>query len=460
MRAIVFLACALANPVFGESAKEFRFNIPVQPAGADGLQRIALPLAVYRGAHRADLGDLRLFNAHGEKLPFAFTGKSPLPVAIPEWLALPLFALPAPAVNAPVERLDLRIRQRADGTLVQLTAGGKAVAAKSRTNTWIADASQLGKDIKALRFAWMAPAAGVVTRVRIDASDDLSSWRQVSPGAPLVELVQADARLRQDRFELAPLKARYLRFTILGEPLAITSVEAELAPPVPERPMQVLSVAGTAGARDGEFLFDANARVPVERVQVRLPQPNTVAPLSVAAREDAKSDWRSVASATAYRLVRDGEEVVSPPFAIPRRTDRYWRVKFDQRGGGAGSGTVTLELGWSPQQLVFAARGPGPYVLAFGRAAIEAADYGIANLVPGYKPGAEFALPEATLGPVMENAVDVPAPGMEWLRSLDRKRAILWGLLAGAVLLLAAMAWGLSRQMKAPPEPPQDDRRP
>jgi hypothetical protein len=456
LRALFLAACVFAGPALGESAADFRFNIPVQPAGNEGLQRIALPLTVYLGAQRADLGDLRLFNAQGEKLPFAFTAALPPPAAKPEWAGLPLFAIPAAEGTAVAEKLDLRIRQRADGTLVELSAGGKAVGAKAGTRAWIADASRLTREVRSLRFAWTAPPAGVVARVRIESSEDLSSWRQLAPGAPLVELVKDGAQLRQDRVELPPSRARYLRFTVSGESLAITLVEVELASALPEPPMQALSLFERTRAGDGELVFDAGARLPVERVQVRLPQPNTVAPFSLSAREDEKSDWHPVAAATAYRLVRAGEEVVAPAFTIQRRSDRYWRVKFDQRGGGPGAGAVALELGWSPQQVVFATRGAAPYVLAFGRGATEASDYGIANLVPGYKAGAEFALPQAKLGPAVENAMVVPAPGMQWLQGIDRKRAILWSLLGAAVLLLAAMAWALARQMKSPAKPPPD----
>jgi hypothetical protein len=457
MRAWLLVACVLAGPAFGESAAQFRFNIPVHPAGQDGLQRVALPLTVYLGARRADLGDLRLFNAAGERLPFAFTAALPPPTVTPQWASLPLFAVPGGDGKAATERLDLSIRQRADGTLVELSTSGKAVVPAERTRSWIADASLAGRDLRALRFAWTAGPAGVASRVRIEAGDKLSDWRQVAAGAPLVDLVQDGARLRQDRVELAPLKARYLRFTVLGDALAITAVEAELASARPEPPLQLLTLFEKARAGESELVFDAGAPLPVERVQVRLPEPNSVAPFTLYARADEKGEWRQVAGATAYRLVRAGEEIASPPIAIARRSERYWRVKFDPRGGGAGSGAVALELGWLPQQLVFAARGPAPYVLAFGRAATEASDYGIANLVPGYQAGAEFRIPQATLGPAVENAVSTPSPAMQWLEALDRKRAILWSLLGAAVLLLAAMAWALSRQMKPPAPPPPRD---
>ena len=71
-----FLCAALAASA--QTPSDFRSSAPVTPAAGDPLQRLTLPVEVYRDA-KPDLSDLRLFNAKGEALPIAFAG-TPEPV--------------------------------------------------------------------------------------------------------------------------------------------------------------------------------------------------------------------------------------------------------------------------------------------------------------------------------------------------------------------------------------------
>jgi len=67
--AALLLVPALAG---AEQPRDFAYGIPLRTSGQDALQQLEVPRAVYEGVVRADLGDLRVFNAAGEVVPHAF----------------------------------------------------------------------------------------------------------------------------------------------------------------------------------------------------------------------------------------------------------------------------------------------------------------------------------------------------------------------------------------------------
>ena len=119
---------------------------------------------------------------------------------------------------------------------------------------------------------------------------------------------------------------------------------------------------------------------------------------------------------------------------------------MDPRGGGVGGGPLGLTAGWVAHRLVFAARGAGPFQLAYGRRDATPAAFPIATLIPNYKPDAELDVARAEVG--TQRPLGGPAP----LRApVDWKRWTLWGSLGLGVALLGWMAMRLARQMSAVP---------
>ncbi|MGZ8427112.1 MAG: DUF2339 domain-containing protein, partial [Candidatus Binatia bacterium] len=110
------------------------------------------------------------------------------------------------------------------------------------------------------------------------------------------------------------------------------------------------------------------------------------------------------------------------------------------------SGDLGIEIGWVPHKLVFAARGSGPFQLAYGSSGVKPAALAIDALIPGYKTKAEFKVALATLG------APVTLAGVSRLSaSRDFKTLMLWGSLILGVTVLGWMALRLSRQVSNPP---------
>ena len=451
-------ACALAVLLLGwhtaapadsaPAAFAHRAELALTPGAA--FYRVELPIAVHQGTTRADLADLKVFNAAGEPVPFAFAANAvPAPVVVRQ--AMPLFALHAPGQAGNSAPLDLQIRQNADGTLVRLT--GPASASAAILEGYLIDAGADRRAIQAIELDWTRSERAVNTRVNIDASEDLKQWRRVVGGAPLLDLSFGGQRLRHNEIKLDRLQTRYLRLQFLGAPVELSAVSAALAPPTPEPQRRTIEVAGNAvTGRPLEYQFDLGASVLTERIGFVLPQQNTVAPAELLARDGENAVWLRVANTVVYRLAGAGDEIVSPPLSIAPTAARYWLLRLNPASGGIGVGALGMQAAHLPRHLVFVARGTGPFVLAYGqrerageKSRVVASALPLASLIPDYRPGAEWALQAAR---VRLPAVNNPAAlEPRWSDRLDLRKLALWAVLLGAVVALALMAWRLLGQI-------------
>jgi hypothetical protein len=174
-----------------------------------------------------------------------------------------------------------------------------------------------------------------------------------------------------------------------------------------------------------------------------LPEQNTIVGIEVLSRADEDDDWRPRARTVAYRLKAQGHEVQNPEISFAPGTDRYWKLRVDQKGGGLGTGTPEMHAGWLTRKIIFAAPGTGPFVLAYGSGKAQPAAYAIQTLVPGWRQDEQPRLSTAVTLP--ERVLGGPAA---LKRPVNYRVWVLWGTLVASVLLLAWMAWRLAGQLR------------
>jgi hypothetical protein len=450
----------LAGWIVLAGAEDYAYRVELATSGNQPAWRAALPAEVHRGVVRADFADLRVVNGAGEAVPFALLSGGEKPATAQPVLPLPLFpVLRNPAASA--AGLDLQVRQSADGTLVSLSSKAPAVAGASAPAWWIADASQVTEPLGELRLEWAA-TDGVAASLRIEGGDDLKTWRVLADRAPLVDLRVDGRALRQDRVEFAPARVRYLRLTIDGQggPLPIiTGLKGVTAVASTEAPRRVVKASGRAAAAQPlEVEFDLGGRFAVDRVGFALPQVNTLSPAEILVRDRPADPWRPLTQTVVYRLapkVRGGDELKSPPITVGPTTARYWLLRLDARGGGVGQGEVGIEAGYAERHVVFVARGAAPFRLEYGqrvgageRDARSGAALSLMTLLPGYREGDEWRLPEAVSGTV--TTVNPDAVRQTLATDLDLKKLALWSVLVAGVLLLGFFAFRLMRGSGSP----------
>jgi hypothetical protein len=463
--AVFALLCVLPAGA-QERPAQYNHAARIEGGGEDSHYRFTLPADTYRGVTRPDLGDLRVFNGAGEPVPYAFVPLRPA-THRPAVHPANLFPLRGEAAKG-LDGVNIRIQQGRSGTTIDVSSTPGVAKAQRKLLGYLLDASELKVPYEALQLDWQS-REGFTGTVRVEGSEDLRTWRMLVGAAPVLYLEHDGQRLERKRVELHGARARYLRISFTGVPAGFTLQQArlELRPERAEPERQWQSITGKESeSRRGEYEFDTGGYFPVDRLRFALPQVNTVAQAEVLARRrsEARSridrrsraddEWRHAAAATLYRLGRNGGEVANADIATAPTASRYWLLRVDQKGGGLGSGEVRLEIGWVPHEAVFAARGEGPFTLAYGLKIAKPGALPITAVLPGYKEGEAITLKTASLTS-MASPGPQPAPGFSaYLRAAaesgEAKKWALWASLVVGVLLLVWMAFALLRQVGKP----------
>lgn len=445
---LFFVPCGFAAAEV--SPRHFAYGIPLTIVAGEALYELSLPVDVYRVTTRSDLGDICIFNGMSELVPFALYRTEVLPHALAQSVTLPIF--PLTATPEPVTAgLSLQVRRDSDGSILRVDAvdGNQA----SRITSYLIDASVLKRPVAALALRWKTRPEGTMGRIRVEGSDDLENWTTLVHGATVLEIRYGEHSLERRIVETGEVRTKYFRLSSTsGEMPTLTAVEARTEPPPPELPREWLEITAAPQTKNaGDFEYDVSGRMPVDRVRVLLPQENSLVKATLYSRETEKDHWRREASAFVYRLNIRGEDISSPDIVLGATPHRYWLLRIAP-GGGIGSGIPIIRFGWVPEKIIFAARGSGPFLLAYGSAR-PASYFQGGNVLfsqlsqeRGKRTAAGIALPGTPTELGGKTALK------KSLLPTDVKSAMLWVVLLMGVVLLVWMSVRLYRQMKAADE--------
>ncbi len=294
MRQLIPILALVPALAAAERPQDFAYGIPLAVDGREAFYQVEVPRAVYEGVVRADLGDVRVFNAAGEVVPHALRPRVTASKAAPPPAKAALFPLRTDA-PAGIDGLDLRVEKSGNRTVVNLRTRDGKPAGGTKLVGYVADASGLDAPLRAVVLELPASADNVMTRVTLEASDDLRQWTMLASGASVLRLAAGGERLEQLRIEFPARKAKYLRLTWPGRgtALELAGLAVEPGETIVEAPRQWQEVPGIAVKdKPGEFEFDLGGQLPVDRLRVALPQPNTVAVIEILARAKAADPWR------------------------------------------------------------------------------------------------------------------------------------------------------------------------
>lgn len=432
---VLGIAYASAPPLTPQSFAE---GIPVRTSGEMPVQVLELPLSVYQTVQRPDLGDLRVFDASGEEVPYALL-RNDLRPAQTRTTPLRFFRLEGEVVP---ETLRLRLEQ--GDTTLDLSAPATTV---TQPPAYLLDASELEGVMTELRLEWADTGQNnnnvpdFLTTLSVEVSDDLRAWRPLST-ASVARLERDGNRLERNVIPLPPTTSPYLRLTSPeGNALPpLTGVQALTQTEAVRGPLETLTL--TPNRTDGEerYTFNADALLPVSSAQLLLPQPNTLVRIELLSSTSLEGPWTRRYTGLRYRVVQEGQDLTSPPMTFAPTTERYWQVRIARAGGGIGQGELRLELRYHPHTLLFLARGDGPYLLAYGSPTATSAAFEPSELaqIPADMTFAD--LPRATT----ELPVTLAGASLlEETRLFPWSQVLLWSVLVLGVGLLGWLAFGL-----------------
>ena len=444
VKALLLLAVSLVASA-AESPEDFAFAVPIDGLGSDALYRVAIPPAVYEQAAFSDLRDLRVFNGAGEVVPYAFRPVERTAKKQPA-VALPIFPLRGPR-DAISEDLDFSFDKSAGHVSIRLRSRD-AKAGPPALLGYLIDASALKTPLVRIDVDWGTDSVDRFVSARLEAGSDLKHWNLVVSDAPLGGLSHAGQRLERKAIEFRAHQAKFLRLMWSDAAQAIDLKGVEGMSPeqyaLPDRLWKEVAAAPVAG-KPGEYEFDLGGRFPLDRLAFGLPQENTVVPVQILSRAKPEDKWMPVTRTVLYRLTQNGRELASPEVSLGMNSHRYWKLSVDAASGGIGAGTLVVRAGWTPREIVFTARGAGPFRLAYGNSKAQAGSLGIETLVPGWRTDQEPQMTVASTGSVQKLAGEAAARPRA-----DLKKLGLWAALLAGVAVLAWMAWRLSKQMQRP----------
>jgi len=456
------LAALAAQP--GDYAR----GIELQPGDGQPMQELVLPDEVYAGVLRADLGDLRVFNAEGTAVPHALCGPAQ-PQPVPHDVALAVIPLQvaaraddqglrvdlhASSSEAGVEVIEMHA---AGGPGVRVMRSGEPSSGALRPQAWVIDARAVELPLQAIRVDGRSSDGASEVQVRVEASEDLDQWRAVVDSTTLLRSDDTPQALERVRIALPLAHYRYLRLDRVdgGVPLRIVGVVAEAQePPPPPQPLRF--VAGALPATAPQIvLYDAGRQAPLEYAHVLLPAANMSLQVALESRATPATDedpqwqprWRGEVNSVAV----EGAAPDALPIRFAPTADRYWRLRILGGAETLGGAQPQLELAYLPGRLRFLAQGRGPYTLAYGSARAAPASPACDGLLASAseaerKDVSGVAYPATATKELGGTEMLTPAPKPTPLRLI-----LLWVTLVVGTLALVAMAFSLLRQLRQPP---------
>jgi hypothetical protein len=419
--------------------EDFAYGIVVRPSVEAPLYRARLPLAVYRSVTRSDLGDLRIFNAGGALVPHELW--SP-----PDEQEIERRLVPArvfPLLEATPEELSavrVQIESGVERTSVSLAPG----SATSGVAAYFLDPGTIEPSflVSRLVLQWDEPddpKGGFVRKLRVEESDDLSTWRTLST-AVVADLRRDGERLLRNEIPLSSKVPRYLRLTSPDGaiPMTLTRVDLELSTKTELVETVWLEIPGLRSGDDG-LLFETPGPVLVEEVDILPSEMNTWTEVQLFSRPGPKEPWVLRASSAVYRFEVGGDELAQSRLDAHGTRDRLWRITTDEARGGFGGILPVVRAGYRPDDVVFAARGEPPFEIAFGSRGVGPPPRGSESLRTLASSDDERLAP-ATALVLGEPRTIAGERALSEPLVPDWKRFVLWGVLGAASLALLLMA--------------------
>ncbi len=441
----------LATPATAEES--FSTHRALVLEGEGPWYQVDLPATLRLASRRGDFADIRVFDAQGQAMPFSLLRPQTEYKISEQRHEVAIFPLYSESPSDDDPAPTVRLESNARGTLIEvIPASGETEPQAGVRRGWLLDTSALEGDMVGMSLDWVAAEdSAPFQRFAIEGSDDLQQWRRLGNGQA-VRMTFNGAEIDQRDVRLPRLSSRYLRL-IWQEPSQapllqrVSVVENRTLSKSPS--LSWTSPLSAERSPEGDYRLQLPRSMPLERMRVELPQINTLAPLKVSGGyldRKGREVWSPLGEALVYRLSLNGHEAEQNEIPLSPRAFDLFRIRAS--GGGLDMQRLKIKLGLAPMQLVFLARGEGPYRLSLGNPEAGSADLPIKTLMPPI----EGVTPVAAMARLGEAMATVP-PAETMTDSGGRaawswKNFLLWGVLFVGVILLVFMTAHILRTSK------------
>lgn len=447
------LSVAAAPAAFGQAWQDtlpeldnYAWAFPVSSDEPASFYRTPLPYEVYVFAADPQLRDLGVYNAAGQALPRTVEPAAGDDEAVESRRTLPFAAQFRDGAPDP-ERIRLVLERRAGETVLELQGNPPGDGARlPPVSAYIVDLRGFDDAIDTLELTWPPLEQGFVGRVQVDGSTNLVDWSRAGSGA-VADLRENGTDIIKRRVTVSSGEFDFLRLTWTGLPAdwrldRLDALQQDLRETQPREWLALTEVGKDPD--DGGRLYDALGPVPVDRVNLLLPETNSVVRARIYARLPQQNAWTLVHHGTFFNVQRGELPATSSPESVNLRRAQQWKVIIS---GGHPETPLELDLGWRPDTLLFIAQGDPPYTLAVGREDAETELFPEERLLGEVSLGGiatdNGPIGTATLGERYALA------GIARRQPLNWRTLLLWLVLVGAVASVAWMAFRLNRGLSS-----------
>jgi hypothetical protein len=460
MKPLLLIVVGLLIPALAVAAPQpadFAYGLPLSLEESGAVYRLRLPIEVYQTVTRDDLNDIRVFNATKAVAPFLLRRPEIKSEMKERATHLPFFPLYRTDTGTADDSLNLHYERKKDGTILDIRSKGAQADQDRILSGYIINASGYDESMEALDIFWPAPEQNFMTSVVVAHSSDLTHWKPLVHRTTLAQMHYGGRQIIQRRVKLPAKPLNYIRmlWTENAKALKLDKVVAVKLSSAQTMAREWKTIDGkpAGGPDEAEkkvtaFEYDSGAQLPVDRIRLHFAEKNTLLSVTLFSRNDPKSPWRYLQKGIFYDLEFTHITLLQETVSIKQTSDRYWRLEIAQDTLVDAKSIPKVALGWLPHELLFVARGQGPFILAYGSARFnekESANHVSNALAQVMATDKHMLLKEAAVqsktvlgGPDMLTPEPPPFPWRKWL---------LWSVLVVGVGFIARMALSLIKAM-------------
>jgi hypothetical protein len=422
-----FLFCALIAAADSEpgtspglpSVDDFAGKIEVT-GNPGSLLSFEIPEDVYRGLERSDMGDIRIYDSGGNPAPFLLRGPKGT-ITVPPEKNVPILIWNEAAGRFAPSSPDVEINVSGTAISIYPSAGELPAGRAASGGLYLADLSGLDGDPSKLVLDFEGDEF-FNARLSIRKSDDLARWEAY--GRTQTAAFYNNPGTDRNEFDIP--RARYLLLEFDGVIPPVNSAAVRFDPVETPAALRETSFAGTKSAGGKTVRYRTGGRFPVRKLLFSLARPDSIR-FTIRNRNDEEEGWNVAGESVVYRIEAPGEApFVNGPVDV-RGRGPYWEI--EALGEQLFAEVPRMALLWEAREIVFLARGDGPWTLAYGSGV-----YGPPESSLSAEDGTETF--PAALG---RRSYAAPAAG-EKAGTERWRQIVLWGILVFAAAVLCGLA--------------------
>lgn len=442
------IAALLLSLQAGDLAQsDFLYGIDIDGSNQSSELTFGVPIHYYHTIRQVDRSDSRIFNQEGHELPFSIiekNGKTYSKETADAQLAL-----------FPVRNRGIVTRSTMSSVKVSYDQGARITVYENRKMTpgdtpafYILENRKVVNDssfyLNELTFSWEQYSQTAMTPLRIETSNDLESWRQVSGRETISRLIYAGEKIERPSVTIPSTKARYIRISPNQENgfITVTSVKGSYSKSTISSKEQNWLALGeaTEDTIKNSYIYQTGGLFSFNKLKLTPPSTGYLYKGTAFYRNSEKESWKKLTTFSQYEILSNGDTLRSSPVRLYKNSFRELKLEFTAPKVMDIAMAPKVSVGQIPEEIQFLARGTAPYVLAYGNDTLRT------------KPESYRALSKSTrvsIGSPKElggNFDNIKSRSEEM--EIPRKTLILWGVLGIGVLLVVAMAASLFKDMK------------